>query len=642
MVTADRDRGQVILIGAVAVALLLFGIVVVINSVLYTSTVAPHGASAAATDAETLERVVERDVGRLVDVLSEDRTYVGVRTVSESLELYSARLSEASVESGGGYVDVALNDTFGDTDTRIYQTQKSDFRGTDGQDPLVLLDAGNASEVLELELVLDGTVAASEPQAFTIVVENASSGATWSLAYYKDGSSGNVVDTYRNGSQFIGCSLEEATTTVTLDSASTDTTTCMFDFAGGVDAPYTVRFENTEPGKVEGTYDVLVDGRVPSAYFGTDESSEPQAERTITEVAVDVVVEDRSVSYATTIPGFTPDPTVGADTGTCGVAAQSEGFEDGSLGASDWEHIQGGSAGVTDHASENGTYSSYLDDGGPVGIGLVDPIDADDCDAITVKYWAKAGGGTSDADSPETGKNEDLVLEYRDESGTWVEADRIDAWGADEEFSRTVTVSSSGALHDTFDLRFVKPDATAMDRWYVDDIDIAPNSEGGGVTIETYVDENFEAGSFAATEWVADGTGGTVGLTESASRSGSKSVYLSDGTNTSVSFDGEADTTNATGLTVEYWAKAGNPDGGSPDLGDPDEYLVVEYRDANGTWAEVDRIDSWNDDQEFDRSATITDPDAFHDDFSIRFRRPRATWTDEWLVDDVTVEEETS
>ena len=63
MVSERRERAQVILIGAIALAFILLGIVVVFNGVLYTETLSSSGASQSAADADLVELEVERGVG---------------------------------------------------------------------------------------------------------------------------------------------------------------------------------------------------------------------------------------------------------------------------------------------------------------------------------------------------------------------------------------------------------------------------------------------------------------------------------------------------------------------------------------------------------------------------------------------------
>ena len=60
--TARRDRGQVILIGAITLAFILLGIVVVFNGVLYTETLSSSATSQSTADADMTMDGVERNL----------------------------------------------------------------------------------------------------------------------------------------------------------------------------------------------------------------------------------------------------------------------------------------------------------------------------------------------------------------------------------------------------------------------------------------------------------------------------------------------------------------------------------------------------------------------------------------------------
>lgn len=67
MVTDERTRGQVVLIGAIALAFILFGIVVVFNGVLYTETLSSGTAGQGVSEANVTEYEIERTVGCILD-----------------------------------------------------------------------------------------------------------------------------------------------------------------------------------------------------------------------------------------------------------------------------------------------------------------------------------------------------------------------------------------------------------------------------------------------------------------------------------------------------------------------------------------------------------------------------------------------
>lgn len=66
MVDNGRDRGQLLLVGAVAIAFMILGVVVVFNGVLYTQTISAGGTTTETNDVATTELEVERAAGCLL------------------------------------------------------------------------------------------------------------------------------------------------------------------------------------------------------------------------------------------------------------------------------------------------------------------------------------------------------------------------------------------------------------------------------------------------------------------------------------------------------------------------------------------------------------------------------------------------
>ncbi|OAQ53602.1 hypothetical protein HTG_04920 [Natrinema mahii] len=62
MVTDRQSRGQIILIGAISLAFIILGIVVVFNGVLYTETLSSGPASQSGPDATVTDLEIERGV----------------------------------------------------------------------------------------------------------------------------------------------------------------------------------------------------------------------------------------------------------------------------------------------------------------------------------------------------------------------------------------------------------------------------------------------------------------------------------------------------------------------------------------------------------------------------------------------------
>ncbi|MFB1062993.1 hypothetical protein [Natrinema sp. H-ect4] len=90
MVSERRERAQVILIGAIALAFIILGIVVVFNGVLYTETLSSGGTSQSASDADVIELEIEQGVGCLLERVENESAQNGTDLQNQTRENISA------------------------------------------------------------------------------------------------------------------------------------------------------------------------------------------------------------------------------------------------------------------------------------------------------------------------------------------------------------------------------------------------------------------------------------------------------------------------------------------------------------------------------------------------------------------------
>ncbi|AXR78575.1 DUF7261 family protein [Natrarchaeobaculum sulfurireducens] len=151
MVTADHSRGQVILIGAIALAFIILGIVVVFNGVLYTETISSSGTSQATTDAELAEHELETAVVTLGKEVNNNESF-GSDAFEGALEgpdgLHTEYRNTTS-NSRSAFVHVELVDTTTGTVFLDQKSEKLNFNESDeelGHFEVELLDAdGNVT-----------------------------------------------------------------------------------------------------------------------------------------------------------------------------------------------------------------------------------------------------------------------------------------------------------------------------------------------------------------------------------------------------------------------------------------------------------------------------------------------------------------
>ena len=109
MVTERHDRGQLILITAIAVAFILLAIVIVFNGLLFTQTIASEDASKATTDVKTSERELERGVQGIVQRRNLDED-TGLDEMNDSIEEFASEYRDATATNKPAIVNVSITD----------------------------------------------------------------------------------------------------------------------------------------------------------------------------------------------------------------------------------------------------------------------------------------------------------------------------------------------------------------------------------------------------------------------------------------------------------------------------------------------------------------------------------------------------
>jgi len=302
---------------------------------------------------------------------------------------------------------------------------------------------------------------------------------------------------------------------VTLSDADTATPTFT---APDVDADATLTFEvSVSDGQATDTDAVTVtvtaDNQPPTADFTVDPSSPAPGEQVSFDASASS--DDGTIeSYEWTIDGV--------DTGSSGESTLLESdFESGSLATDGWTHdamSADASAGVSDATSNSGSQSAYHHQGEGA---LVSPaLDVSGADSLTVEYWIQKGAD-SFSENPDAGAGEDMIVEYLDSEGNWVEIGRTeDSVEPGAAFTESVTIDDAGALHDGFQLRFHQESASSAtgDYWHVDDVSVVATSESGAGTVEKSgqsVSHTFgQTGSYDVSLTITDDDGATDSVTK--------------------------------------------------------------------------------------------------------------------------------
>ena len=224
--------------------------------------------------------------------------------------------------------------------------------------------------------------------------------------------------------------------------------------------------------------------------------------------------------------------SVTASSGVAGpVILFSEMFETTTFSTVNWVSVSDAVIDTLGMSEPSAPYSVRLN-GNPSGGDELRSVVIDlsgTANATLSYYYQRTGGG----DSTESG--DDLVIEYKNAFGSWVELDR--QLGSESDMTtyaqQTITLPAA-ALHSAFQFRFTNVGTSSStsyyDDWFVDDIEIVANGSGSNLGGTVLFSDDFEDGDYAG--WVTESGSYTRQVTDSvAANSSSRSLSLIGGAN---------------------------------------------------------------------------------------------------------------
>jgi len=126
----NRDRGQLILVGAIAIALILLGLVLIVNTALFTQIVGSEGTVQSAKEGSVSGHEIGNSIGAVVaqknlheDDVSDINSEV-YDTVNDDLR---PALAKRSIEQSGSFVDARYVDST--EDGRVFNQSSTDLVG---------------------------------------------------------------------------------------------------------------------------------------------------------------------------------------------------------------------------------------------------------------------------------------------------------------------------------------------------------------------------------------------------------------------------------------------------------------------------------------------------------------------------------
>lgn len=261
----DGDRGQLVLVTALVIAVVLVALVLLVNAAIYTENLATRDPSVGADDALAYRHTVVDGVGGVV--VRENRAEYDDRAdleanVTASVERLDAAVADASLDGG---VSATVNEsTLSYADGRLVRQTTTGRNFTDASGLRAdwtlasdVVGARNYAATVEPTVQTDAANASGD--AFGVVVADNDSTDTWE-AYVYENAAGEVVLAVQNASESsptAACTTTETEATVGFTAGTFAGESCpALSWATGVDEGYQLRYVNGDA--AVGTYDLTV------------------------------------------------------------------------------------------------------------------------------------------------------------------------------------------------------------------------------------------------------------------------------------------------------------------------------------------------------------------------------------------------
>lgn len=274
-----RDRGQLVLLGAITLSLLIVGLVVVFNSALFTETVDRESAVGPGRDAAEFADETSRNVRSLTIRVNHAREYTSQSDLEAAMVAnvsnYSAVLREAYLDSGATYADVTFDPGASSYGRRAVQDEDATFENPSGGggsdwDPI---NPATPTEVGWLTVNLNASEL-SLTETFDVILINAS-GDRMNVSFRRN-ATGYVVITSNftatpAANTTVTCAPVSGRLLVDVLGGAVFARDCAFNASERLPGPYRVEFRDGDA--ATGKYEIVI--KSDSSAINDDISSCP-------------------------------------------------------------------------------------------------------------------------------------------------------------------------------------------------------------------------------------------------------------------------------------------------------------------------------------------------------------------------------
>lgn len=294
------ERGQIILIGALAMALIFVMLVIVVNGGIYASVMA-NDASRQDTD-DAIQAYHQTEHALATSIAHANANHATdhdalTRNLTADLAGTERALADEYAMTGSSY---ALSSPTTTNRTVIVQDNASrNFTDATGTSAWTPIDGVDATERLTLVVDRDGLPKPDAADRFRLTIANGT--ATWELGVTHDRDTDEIKLDITTPGGSNTCAVANGTATIDLVEGTLEGTHCRdLAFDDIVDGPYEVRYANAE--NVTGEYDAtFTEGTIVSATAYADGTDSPRATVSIASATVSYAYETNGVRHESNV-----------------------------------------------------------------------------------------------------------------------------------------------------------------------------------------------------------------------------------------------------------------------------------------------------------------------------------------------------
>lgn len=298
------ERGQLIIIGGVALALILVSLALLLNSLIYTENLANRDTSSDIRDVPLVrQEIAEMMNGSIAYVNRNNNTsHEALRSNLTAVLSDAEQRSQHQKANRGIFIDVSMVSVTNRTEV-VHDNSSRNFTNVSGMEDWTLGSGINEVQDYEMHVYSEDLTRMTDTgDPFWVIATDGS--RTWKMKVRNDSSANEINVTVIDGDgnpdpEWCTASGDDVWINIT-DGTVGGTDCSALNFPGDVTSPYTLKYKNAH--NVSGTYELtaITTKPVETAHYNTTGGS-PRATYAINTTTVDLTYDSTIVSYSGTI-----------------------------------------------------------------------------------------------------------------------------------------------------------------------------------------------------------------------------------------------------------------------------------------------------------------------------------------------------